>query len=104
MIQHLKTAQFHDEVESAKGLVLVDFYADWCMPCKMLAPVMEQLAQENDTVKFFKVNVDEEPQLAAKFGVMSIPTVIFVKDGGRADKTVGALSKGSFQSKIDSMK
>lgn len=73
MIQHLKTAQFHDEVESAKGLVLVDFYADWCMPCKMLAPVMEQLARERYS-QVFNVNVDEDPSLAPSRVVH--PTVI----------------------------
>lgn len=84
---------FANEVES-KGTVVVDFWAPWCGPCKMLAPILDELAQEvGDDVKIAKVNVDENPESAARFGVMSIPTMIFFKDGQPVDKVVGLNSK-----------
>ena len=73
--------------------VLVDFYADWCGPCKMLAPVVEQIANENVEVDVFKLNVDEAAELAVKYGVMSIPTLIVFKSGEVAAKTVGVQIK-----------
>ncbi|MEK3733628.1 MULTISPECIES: thioredoxin [Paenibacillus] len=84
---------FANEVEST-GTVVVDFWAPWCGPCKMLAPILDELAQEvGDDVKIAKVNVDENPESAARFGVMSIPTMIFFKDGQPVDKVVGLNSK-----------
>lgn len=74
----------------SEGLVLVDFWATWCGPCKMLAPVLDELDQDmGDKVKIVKVDVDENPETAAKFGVMSIPTLIVFKDGEQVDKTIG---------------
>lgn len=73
--------------------VLVDFYADWCGPCKMLAPVVEQIAAESSDYEVFKLNVDEAPEIAAKYGVMSIPTLIVFKGGEVAGKTIGVQSK-----------
>lgn len=80
---------FDSEVMAADGLVAVDFWAVWCGPCKMLAPVFEQLSTEMPTVKFCKVNVDEQPELARKFAVSSIPTVVLIKDGVIVDTLVG---------------
>lgn len=77
----LDTADFEKEVMAEKGLVLVDFYADWCMPCKMLSPILEELSEEIDDVKIVKVNTDKNQELASSFGIMSIPTLLFVKDG-----------------------
>ena len=75
----LDTADFEKEVMAEKGLVLVDFYADWCMPCKMLSPILEELSEEIDDVKIVKVNTDRNQELASSFGIMSIPTLLFVK-------------------------
>ena len=73
--------------------VLVDFYADWCGPCKMLAPIVEQIAAEGGNYDVYKLNVDDAPELAAMYGVMSIPTLIVFKGGKVANKTVGVQSK-----------
>ena len=73
--------------------VLIDFWANWCGPCKMLGPVLEEIAQERDDVKVCKVNVDEEPLLATQFGVMSIPAVFIIKNGEVTDKTIGVQPK-----------
>jgi len=73
--------------------VLVDFYADWCGPCKMLSPIVDQIASESSDYDVFKLNVDEAPELAAKYGVMSIPTLIVFKGGEVAGKTIGVQSK-----------
>ncbi|ANA79368.1 thioredoxin [Paenibacillus vortex V453] len=84
---------FVNEVEG-EGTVVVDFWAPWCGPCKMLAPILDELSSElGDDVKIAKVNVDENPESAARFGVMSIPTMIFFKDGQPVDKVVGLNSK-----------
>ena len=84
---------FKQQVLENEKVVLVDFYADWCGPCKMLAPIVEQIAAENEQVAVFKLNVDEAPELAMQFGVMSIPTLIVFKGGKVANKTVGVQSK-----------
>ena len=84
---------FHEEVESVKGLVLLDFYATWCGPCKMLAPVLDALGEEAQNVKICKSDVDEASALAAKFGVQSIPTVVLFKDGEVVDGFVGFRAK-----------
>jgi thioredoxin 1 len=76
--------------ETKEGVTLVDFWAPWCGPCRMIAPVLEELDQEmGDKVKIVKVNVDENPETASKFGVMSIPTLLVFKNGELVDKTVG---------------
>ena len=82
-----------DEIISSNAKVLVDFYADWCGPCKMVGPLVAQIADEHDDVAVVKVNVDDEMELAEKFGVASIPTIILFKDGKEAKKNIGAMSK-----------
>lgn len=77
------------DTEVASGKVLVDFWAPWCGPCRMLAPILEQLEGESSDVKICKINVDEQPELSKRFGVMSIPTLILFKDGKAVDKSVG---------------
>ena len=79
--------------ETEKGVVLVDFWASWCGPCRMLAPVVEQIAQEHSEWKVCKVNVDEQPELAAAFRVESIPTLVVMKDGKAVNGAVGYMEK-----------
>lgn len=86
-------SNFEEEVLKSTMPVLIDFYADWCGPCKMLGPVMEKLAEEVTTAKICKVNVDTENELASKYGVMSIPTIIVIKEGKVVNKAVGLQSK-----------
>lgn len=79
--------------ETGNGLVLVDFWAEWCGPCRMVAPIVEELSAEMPTVKFAKLNVDENQQTAMNFGITSIPTLILYKNGQPVDKVVGLLPK-----------
>ena len=89
----LNEANFENEVEKNNGLVLVDFWAPWCGPCKMLSPIVDEIAEECENVKVCKVNVDEEQALAAKFGIMSIPTLVIFKNGNIVNKTIGVQPK-----------
>jgi thioredoxin 1 len=92
-VKHISESQFEAEVLSDKGRVLVDFYADWCGPCKMLSPILEEVGEELGDLKIVKVNVDEAQSLAQQYGVMSIP-MVYLFDGGRnAGKFVGIKSK-----------
>ena len=100
-MKHLKTAEFDSVMESAP-LAMVDFWAAWCGPCKMLSPLMEELeAQYGDKVLVAKVNVDEEPELARQFGVMSIPTVVFLKNGREFDRKVGVMPAQAFSDVLE---
>lgn len=91
MIKHLTNEDFNSEIK--EGIVLVDFYADWCGPCRMLSPVIEELARELPDLKVIKVNVDEREDVAKMFGVMSIPTLILFRDGQMDKKQVGFIPK-----------
>lgn len=90
---NLTSDNFKSEVEEYKGLVVIDLWATWCGPCRMLAPVFEEIATEMPDVKFCKINVDEEPALTRLFKVESIPTVALVKDNTFVDMSVGLVPK-----------
>ena len=93
MVTTLTTSNFDKEVLQAKGKVLVDFWATWCGPCKMLSPIVDAVAEEVSGLKVGKVNVDEQQMLARKNGVMSIPTLILFEDGEVVRQNVGFISK-----------
>ncbi len=98
----LTAANFEATVTS--GVAVVDFWAPWCGPCRMVAPIIEELAEEYDgKAKVCKVNTDEEQDLAVKFGIRSIPTILFLKDGKVVDQMVGAAAKQTFKQKIDAL-
>ncbi len=90
---HVTNENFEAEVLKSEKPVLVDFWAAWCGPCQMLLPVIEELAGEVGDAKICKVNVDEEPELAEKYSVMTIPTLIVFRDGKPAEKSIGVISK-----------
>jgi len=93
-VTHLKDAEFDEAVLKSDVPVLVDFWAPWCGPCHIIAPIVEQLADDYEgKVKVSKLNVDENPQTAAKYGIRSIPTLLVFKDGKVLDQVIGAVSK-----------
>ena len=104
MVIDVKRSNFQEEVISADKLVLVDLYATWCAPCKALAPVLEELADKYaDKIKVVKINVDEEESIAAKFGIASIPTVIFFKNGQTAASLVGLRTSLEIEKMIEKL-
>lgn len=84
---------FHNEVMNSEKPVLLDFWASWCGPCRMVVPIVEQIAEERSDIKVGKINIDEEPELAMQFGIMSIPTLMVMKNGEVVTKAVGARPK-----------
>lgn len=100
-IVQVSDADFEQKVVDGQGLTVVDFWAEWCAPCRIIAPILEELAQEYaGKVTIAKLNVDENPQTAARFGIRSIPTLLFFKGGERVDQVIGAVPRGTIQSKI----
>lgn len=93
MVKKINSSEFQSEVLNGEGVALVDLFADWCMPCQMIAPIIEEISNEKAEVKFFKINVDETPEVAIKYGVSSIPTLLIFKDGELVNKAVGAYPK-----------
>lgn len=98
-MNELNERNFDEEI-SAQPLAVVDFYATWCGPCKMLAPILDGVAKETSDVAFYRVDVDQAPDLARRFGVMSIPTLVFFKNGEKAAQTVGVQRKPDLIAKI----
>ena len=92
-ILKVNSQNFEEEVLKSEKPVLVDFYADWCGPCKMLSPIVDQVAEENEDIKVVKVNVDDAQDLAMKYQVMSIPTLIVIKEGKEINRSVGLIDK-----------
>ncbi len=103
MVKEITDATFSQEI--SEGLVLVDFWAPWCGPCRMQAPILDQLSQKYDEteLKITKLNVDDNPQTAASFGVMSIPTLLFFKDGELVEKRVGVQPKPALEEIVEKL-
>ncbi len=87
------SSDFEKEVLQSEKPVLVDFYADWCGPCKMLAPIVDEIAEENQDIKVCRINIDENQDLAVEYGIMSIPTLVVIKNGKEVSRTVGVVGK-----------
>lgn len=98
----LDDQSFESEIESGEGLAMVDFWAEWCGPCRMVSPIVEELAEDYEgQIKVAKVDVDESQRTAQKFNVRSIPSILFFKDGEHVDTVVGAVPKQQLEAKIE---
>ena len=101
---HINEQNFKKEILEEKNLALVDFYADWCAPCKILSPVIEELSNEYEgRLKAGKLNVEEAGAIATRYSIMSIPTLLFFKDGQIIEQIVGALPKQQLKAKIETL-
>ena len=100
MVKKFTEQNFKEEVLGAKGLVLVDFYADWCGPCKMMAPIVEEISNERADIVVGKMNIDENMQIAYNYKIVSIPTLIVFKDGEEHKRIVGYVSKNELVSEL----
>ena len=101
---HLTEQNFDEALAANQNVMMVDFWAEWCGPCRAIAPVLEDLARESGgTVTLAKVNVDENPSLAARYGIRSIPTILLVKQGKVTDQVIGAVPKGQLKKKLDAL-
>lgn len=99
-VTKITSATYETEVEKSDKKVLIDFWADWCGPCRMMSPVVDEIAEEMPDIKVCKVNVDEEPELARKFNIMSIPTLVVIKGGNIADTSIGLIDKSELMRMI----
>ena len=101
---HLTEQNFDEALAANQGVMMVDFWAEWCGPCKAIAPVLDAVARDREgTVTLAKVNVDESPALAARYGIRSIPTVLFIKQGKVADQVIGAVPQAQLEKKLDAL-
>jgi thioredoxin len=101
---HLTEENFDETLSRDTGVMMVDFWAEWCGPCKAIAPVLEDIAKESaGKITLAKVNVDENPGLAARYGIRSIPTILLVKGGKVADQVIGAVPRAKLQAKLDAL-
>lgn len=99
-VVHVTTDNFEQEVLKAEQTVMVDFWAAWCGPCKMLSPIVDQIAEEHLEIKVCKVNIDEEPSLAIDYKVMSIPTLLVFKNGEKVNMSIGVQAKSDIEAML----
>lgn len=104
MVKQLTNEEFEKNVKSSDKLVFVDFYADWCGPCRMMAPIVEEISEEVDGVDFYKVNCDDEQELASKYEVMTIPTLLILKKGEQIKEFIGVTDKDEIIEELNSLK
>ncbi len=99
-VEKISSKEFSVEVLQSREPVLIDFYADWCGPCKMLSPIIDEVAQENDDIKVVKVNVDESSDIALEYKVMSIPTLVVIKNGQEVARSIGVIDKSEIKNML----
>ena len=92
-VLHINKDNFHEEVLNSEKPVLLDFFASWCGPCRMVGPILDEIAQEREDIKVCKVDIDEQPELASRYRIMSVPTLMVLKDGNIVDQSIGAKPK-----------
>ena len=92
-VLHINKDNFHKEVLNSDKPVLLDFFASWCGPCRMVGPILDEIAEEREDIKVCKVNIDEQPELASRFRIMSVPTLMVLKGGQIMDQSIGAKPK-----------
>jgi thioredoxin 1 len=103
-VTELGQREFLEAIKDKKNnFVIADFYAEWCMPCLMMAPVMENIAEKNKNVRFVKINVDDAQNLSVQYQITSIPCIIFLKDGKEVDRVIGAVDEARIEEKIRSL-
>lgn len=100
-VQEINKDNFNEEVLSSKGIVLVDFYANWCGPCKMIRPVLESIAEERTDVKIVSINVDDAEELSMSYGISSIPCIVKFKDGVEKERSIGFKNKDELEKLIE---
>ena len=104
MVKQLTNEEFEKNVKNSDKLVFVDFYADWCGPCRMMAPIVEEISEEVDGVDFYKVNCDDEQELASKYEVMTIPTLLILKKSEQLKEFIGVTDKEEIIEELNSLK
>ena len=92
-VLHINKDNFHNEVLNSDKPVLLDFFASWCGPCRMVGPILDEIAKEREDIKVCKVDIDEQPELASRYRIMSVPTLMVLKDGNIVEQSVGARPK-----------
>ena len=92
-VLHINNDNFHNEVINSDKPVLLDFFASWCGPCRMVSPILDEIAEEREDIKVCKVDIDQQPELASRFRVMSVPTLMVLKDGKIVEQSIGAKPK-----------